>query len=240
MKAIFLGVLLIVGLNPSFGQKKQKITIQPLSDVTVDADLQEWEELEDVAGEGMWFYQVAQDASNLYLAVRVENQRLQVMAAGQGILFSVLANNKKRNDIQFLFPYPDREVLRAMQQEVHTSPEVFKRTFIERSRGYFVRGFPTVPDGLLSFQNSYGLRAAARLDDGIIYYEAVIPKALLDYTAPVATLKLAINDGFTTLNPSNKRAAARPAGRYGAYRGGSAPRAKDKQTLTVLLETTIK
>lgn len=234
-----LGILLIVGMSPSFGQKKQKIAIPVLSDVKIDADLGEWEALNDVAEEGLWFYQLAQDATNLYLAVRVEDVFLQNLAVKNGILFSVLANKKNKNDIQFLFPYPDNEVKRAIMTEDHDSDVDYKTALIARSRGYFVAGFPTVPNGLLSLQNSYGLHATARVDDGILYYEAVVPKSLLDYTEPVATLKLAINDGLTTLVRSNRTAAVRSGGMYGPYRGKPAPRAKNKLTMTVLLETTI-
>lgn len=227
MKRILLGVLLIVGISQSFGQKKEKIDIQSLSDVKIDADLKEWHALNDVAEEGLWFYQLAQDASNLYLAVRVEDAFLQNLAARNGILFSVLANKKNKDDIQFLFPYPDSEVKRAMMAEDHASDKDYKTTFITRSRGYLVSGFPTVPNGLLSLRNSYGLHATARVDEDIFYYEAVIPKSTLDYTEPIATLKLAINDGVTSTL-------------YGRYRGRSAPRSKDnKRTITILLETTI-
>ena len=54
MVKILLGILLIVGVSPSFGQKKQKITVQALSDVRVDADLKEWDALNEVAEEGLW------------------------------------------------------------------------------------------------------------------------------------------------------------------------------------------
>lgn len=239
MERTFLAILLIMVTNISFGQKKQKIEIPFVSDIKMDGNLDEWEALVDVAEEGLWSYQVAQDAANLYFAVRVIDPSLQHTAAGQGILFSVLANRKNRDDIHFLFPYVDSEVMRAMKQEVHASPEVFRSAFIERSRGYFVRGFPTVPNGLLSFQNTYGLHASVRLDEGGLYYEAVIPKVLLDYTEPVATLGIGIHDGVTAFVPSNKKPAARTRGGYGAYRGRSASAPKDTRTLTVHIETTI-
>lgn len=239
MVKILLGILLIVGVNPSFGQKKQKITVQALSDVRVDADLKEWDALNEVAEEGLWFYQLAQDASNLYVAVRVEDAFLQNLATRNGILFSVLADKKKKDDIQFLFPYPDSEVKRAMITEDHDSDEDYKTTLIARSRGYFVSGFPQVPNGLLSLDNNYGLHAAARMDDGILYYEAVVPKSVLDYTTPVARVKLAINDGVTTLASSNQKNTVRSGGMYGSYRGRPAPRTKNKLTMVVLLETKI-
>jgi hypothetical protein len=239
MKAFLLGILLIVGMSQSFAQKKQKITIPSLSDIKVDADLGEWDTLHNVADEGFWFYQLAQDASNLYVAVRIENPMIQHLAARNGVLLTVQSNKKNRDDIQFLFPYPDSEVKRAMINEEHDSDGAYKTALINRSRGYFVYGFPTVPNGLLSLQNGYGLQATARIDDGKLYYEAVVPKSLLDYTTPVAILKLTIHDGFTPLVAPKRNTTVRSGGMYGPYRGRPTPRSKDKLTLTVLLETKI-
>src|SRR5690606_28256814 len=114
MKAFLLCILLIVGMSQSFAQKKQKITIQSLSDIKIDADLVEWDTLHDVADEGFCFYQLAQDASNLYIAVRVENPIIQHLAARNGILLTVQSNKKNKDDIQLLFPHPDSEMKRAL------------------------------------------------------------------------------------------------------------------------------
>ncbi|MBD1431987.1 hypothetical protein H8B06_04050 [Sphingobacterium sp. DN00404] len=238
---VLLGILFIMATIPSFAQKKQKIVIQSLSDVTVNADLAEWDTLNNVAEEGSWFYQLAQDASNLYVAIRIENPMIQHLAARNGILLTVQSTKKNKDDIQFLFPYPDSEVKRAMTGEDHDSDGAYKAGLINRSRGYFVYGFPTVPNGLLSLQNGYGLQAKARIDDGKLYYEAVLPKSLLDYTIPVTTFKLSIYDGFTSLISSRKVTASRSSGMYGPYRGRPAPRSKSKDqlTLTVLLEATL-
>lgn len=240
-KDVLLGILFIIATIPSFAQKKQKITIPPLSDITIDADLAEWDSLHNVADEGFWFYQLAQDAANLYVAVRIENPMIQHLAARNGVLLTVESNQKNKDDIQFLFPYPDSEVKRAMISEQHDADGAYTAELIRRSRGYFVYGFPTVPNGLLSLQNGYGLQAKARIDDGRLYYEAVVPKSLLDYTIPVATFKLTIYDGFTPLISSKKVTAGRSSGMYGPYRGRPAPRSKskDQQTLTVLLEATL-
>lgn len=237
MKAFLLAIIVILGMGESFAQKKQKMIVQSVTDVTIDADLVEWDTLNNVAEEGFWFFRLGQDASNLYIAVRVENQMLQHLAVRNGVLLTVQSNHRNKDDIQFLFPYPDSEVKRAMLREDHDSDGAYKTDLINRSRGYFVYGFPTVPNGLLSLQNGYGLQAKARINDGKLYYEAVVPKSLLDYTTPVATFKLGIYDGFTPLISSKKVASSRSRGMYGGYRGGSTSKSKDKLTLAVLLET---
>lgn len=237
--SVLLGILFIMATIPSLAQKKQKIVIQSLSDVAIDADLAEWDTLNNVAEEGSWFYQLAQDASNLYVAIRVENPMIQHLAARNGILLTVQSNKKNKDDIQFLFPYPDNEVKRAMRSEEHSADLDVKTAFISRSRGYLVYGFPTVPNGLLALENGYGIQAIARMDSEKLFYEAVVPKSLLDYIAPVATLKLGVYDGFTPLISTKKVVSGGSRGRYGSDRGRQASRSKDKRTLTVLLETTL-
>src|SRR5690606_8153453 len=162
--SVLLGILFIMATIPSLAQKKQKIVIQSLSDVAIDADLAEWDTLNNVAEEGSWFYQLAQDASNLYVAIRVENPMIQHLAARNGILLTVQSNKKNKDDSQFLFPYPDNEVKRAMRSEEHSADLDVKTAFISRSRGYLVYGFPTVPNGLLALENGYGIQAIARMD----------------------------------------------------------------------------
>ncbi|MCC2600468.1 hypothetical protein [Sphingobacterium sp. FBM7-1] len=239
MKRIFLGLLLVWALSPSFAQKKQKVVIPFLSDITIDADLGEWDVMHNVAQESNWFYQLAQDADHLYIAVRVDDPLVQHMAARNGVLLTIQSNQRNRDDIQFLFPYPDNEVKRAMRSEEHAADLDVKTAFISRSRGYLVYGFPTVPNGLLALENGYGIQAIARMDSEKLFYEAVVPKSLLDYIAPVATLKLGVYDGFTPLISTKKVVSGGSRGRYGSDRGRQASRSKDKRTLTVLLETTL-
>jgi len=239
MKRVVLGLLLVVGILPSFAQKKQKITVPLISDVQVDAVLGEWDSLHNVADEGLWFYQLGQDADNLYVALRIEDKALQVAAVLHGIAFNILPNKKKKEDILFLFPYLDNETKRAMLQQGETLGLEKEDDWMERSRGYLVYGFPTVPKGLLSLQNSYGLYATVRPHQEKLYYEVVIPKVLLDYTQPVARIKLSIHDGFSPLLSTQKQPNARAGGMYGTYRYRGPARSKDNRTTAVLLETKI-
>src|SRR5690606_13744919 len=110
MNRIILGYLLVWVLISSFAQQNQHGVIQFLSDITIDADLGEWDVMHNVAQESNWFYQLAQDADHLYIAVRVDDPLVQHMAASNGVLLTIQSNQRNRDDIQFLFPYPDNEV----------------------------------------------------------------------------------------------------------------------------------
>lgn len=206
-----------------------------MSAVRVDADLHEWKSMTDVSDEGLWYYQLGQDQEQVYVAIRVVDPMLQRAAARNGILFGILAEKKNKSDLQLLFPYPDREVKRAMQQEDIASSKIYKQQLIDRSRGYLLSGFPTVPDGLLSLQNGYGLKAAVKVEDDALIYEAVVPKGLLMPSAGEITIKLGINDGFSVLQQKQTRASTT----YGAYRTSRSTPEKSKTTSVVLLETTL-
>src|SRR5690606_20183780 len=104
MKAFLLGIIVIVGMGESFAQKKQKMIIQSVTDITIDADLVECNTLNIVAEVGFWFFRLGQDASNLYIANRVEKQMLQHLAVRNGVLLTGQSNHRNRDDIQFLFP----------------------------------------------------------------------------------------------------------------------------------------
>ncbi|HLS94529.1 MAG TPA: hypothetical protein VK017_03155 [Sphingobacterium sp.] len=239
MRKIFVGLLCLFGFLSASAQKKQPFQIGQFLPSAIDGDLSEWPTLVDAAPEGPWSYQLGQDDLNLYVAVRVADPALQLAAVRNGILFSMLAERKNQQDAVLLFPHPDREVKRAIQSQDFGSPTDVKSELINRSRGYFARGFRAVPDGILSLQNHYGVKAVAKIEDDVLYYEAVLPKALLQRdSGQLIQLKIGIYDGFSLLQLP-KAASTRTAMQrspYAVKRGNSG---KDRPTMEVWLETTI-
>ncbi|GHE46381.1 hypothetical protein [Sphingobacterium griseoflavum] len=238
MKRYLIGIILFVVGVSAFAQKTTKINLESLANVETDGDLGEWPALIDVAQDGNWLYQLAKDDRYIHVAIVVRNPLLQQMAARHGIVFSVISNGKNKRPTQFIFPFPDAEVKRAIQHEEHMQRDDDKKKLIERSRGYYVQGFLEIPDGLLSFENTYGLAAKATLLADALVYEARIPIASLDLQVTPTKLKIEINDGFSLL-PAAKRQSAATRYSYGTIRPAEA-KPKAKQTRAVLLETTIQ
>lgn len=237
MRLYLILIVTFFSISTVFAQKVQKVTLETLDGVDIDGNLDEWPPLIDVAGEGLWCYQLVNSADHIHLAVRVMDPLLQQMAAQNGIVFSVVSQKKSKSDAQLIFPFPDGEVKRAMRDGDADPNQDNKEAFIERSRGYYVQGFLDIPNGLLSLQNSYGVQAKAKVLAGGLAYEARIPKRALEENKKPLILKIGINDGFSYLPVAKNRAT--PARRSYGYQRPAATKSKSKQTLVVLLETTI-
>lgn len=186
---ILMALLMVSVCCTVLAQKRQdKPRFLHLPAVEVDGKHDEWPQLKEVTADTIWAYAVAYDDAHLYVAVRVVHPMLQVEAARNGILVNVNTEGKKREGVQLLFPIPDRETLRAMRNDPSLQPEKIREELIARSRGYQVKGFPIIVDGLLSFENLYGVHAKARIsEDDHLLYEAVIPFEQLRFEPGRAT-----------------------------------------------------
>lgn len=156
--------------------KKENLKFLNLSAIQVDGDLDDWPALHEVSADSLWALAVGHHGGNLYVAVRVINPMLQVEAARNGILVNINRDGKKRDGAQLIFPVPDGETIRAMLNDPELRHDQIRNELIARSRGYRLKGFPLIVDGLLSFENTYGIQAQAKVsEDDQLVYEAVIP-----------------------------------------------------------------
>jgi len=247
MKTVTCMVFSLLAVQ-GLAQKKQPFVFADLERVQLDAVHTEWDTLYAADGEGLWHYNVGQDAENLYIAVRVDDPMLQNLAARNGILVGFPATGggkkKKKKDVLMLYPFPDRETKRAIQNEDFDPEKDYRAELIERSRGYLVDGFPTVIDGLLSLQNQYGIAAIARAAKDSLLYEAAVPKRLLAAGDGKLTVRIAVNS-LLALAPASGSSRNRNAygayGRRGAYAGRPPVANRKAKTVTeVLLEGTLK
>jgi len=241
---IGLAVLAVRG----FAQKKQPFAFANLEGVELDAEHAEWDTLYAAGPEEPWAYNIGQDAENLYIAVRIADPALQNLAARNGVLVGFPATGakkkKKKKDLLLLYPFPDRETKRAIQNEDFDPQKDYRAELIERSRGYLVDGFPSVPDGLLAFQNQYGIAARAKAVENGLLYEAAVPKKMLEAQDGKITVRIAVNGLMALVSNNNSRNRNAGGGAYGRRGGyGNRPPAasrKSKTVMEVLLEGTMK
>ena len=207
MKRYAILFLLLSTCFSAFTQKKQDYAIAYKNDVIVDGRLEEWSDLTNVDEKGAWYYQLLHDDTNLYIAVRIQDATLQGRVAKDGVLIQFLTGNKKKKDSSFSYPYLDNEVRRALNQAFLEDPlaaaKINNLALIQRSRGIKVDGFPQLVDGLLAEQNNYGLRVVIGVDDQAMYYEAAIPKRLLNINVDELAVGLQIN-GATAIGQGKK------------------------------------
>lgn len=212
---ILLGAMLPI---LSFAQrKKPEYAFLSVPNVVVDGNLQEWEGQLYNAESELWSCGVAIEGDSIYAAVVVRDRNLQNEALSNGIVFNLSYDKKKKEGARLFFPVADREGLRALQQEDERPVDDYRKEILGTTRGYYVMGFSKVVDGLLSFQNDYGVRAIVTFDSTSLLYEAVIPLDLVVFKSDLIAVKLAVNTQFSRLQRAARNQNNRASGPYGIY-----------------------
>lgn len=220
-KSISLALLILLGCCTVVAQpKKENLKFLSLSPIQVDGNLEDWPLLHEITADSLWAVAVGHHGENLYVAVRVINPMLQVEAARNGIQVNINTDGKKRDGAQLVFPVPDAETIRAMLSDSELRHDQIRNELISRSRGYRVKGFPMIVDGLLSFENTYGIQAKAKVsEDDQLLYEAVIPLEQLRRRSaenkPIA-VQILINNRWREMQQAmDARASQQQRGMYG-------------------------
>jgi len=209
---LFLG---FISLN-TFAQEAPKAVWA--DSIQIDGDLTDWENTTFYTFKDQDFsYSIANDANNLYIAIRVPNKIQQLKAIYNGISVTTNSEAKEKAGPTVVFPMPDVAALRAMNsKEEYEKAENNREAGLNLTRAISVHDFPTIIDGRISLENNYGIRTTAKIDptdDALIYEAAISIKQLnINKDAPFA-LNLRINDR------SSVRFTNRSTDIYGQYTG---------------------
>ncbi len=217
MKRLIAAYVLLFLVCAIFAQtKKSDVKFISGLDIVVDGQLNDWGTQWNSVGdnEPLWTYAVGYDDQHLFVAVKVIDPALQLEAAAHGISIMINKDGKKKDGMQFIFPVPDAETIRSMLEMGDFSATHVKTELIARSRGYRVKDFPKIVDGLLSLNNAYGLQAVAKVDaaDHLVY-ESAIPLAQLGTSAaamPVA-IEIAIQNRWNNRLTAHAHQQQKPA-----------------------------
>lgn len=178
-------------------KKKQDYTIQKVDKIALDGSLTEWKDKLYNPESEFWSFGVGTDGVKLYVAVRIKDDMLQREALRNGIFVNVSYNEKKKEGAKLLFPFVDRERLQALGQDEDLNVHNIKNELLNSVRGYQISGFSRVVDGLLSFDNTYGIHAVAHFDDkNELVYESEIPLDLIHFKSDKIAVQLGINTQF--------------------------------------------
>jgi len=188
-----------------FGQKKGKenYNFQNGVDVTLDGNLTEWNLYK--SNSPVWSFGITKQGDNLYVAVRIKDEALQMEALNTGIFVNISYDEKKKSGAKLYFPLIDREKRRAMREEDRVEGVNVKQEMLNSVRGYYIEGFSKVIDGLLSLDNHYGIKAVVKLDekDGLIY-ESRIPLDLIKFKSDKIAVQIGVNTNFMRLQNTEK------------------------------------
>lgn len=211
---IFVLSILFPFLALAQRSKKDGAAFLSVPNIVVDGQLQEWEGMLYNEDNELWSAGLAVKGDSLYAAVIIKDPALQREALMSGIVLNVSYNAKKRDGARIYFPVADREGLRALQQAEDGEVKDYRREVLNTTRGYYVSGFDKVVDGLLSFQNSYGVHAVVQLDSSQLSYESVLPLELVGLKSDRFAVKVGINTQYSRMQ-ANNRSQSRPVGFYG-------------------------
>lgn len=183
-----------------FAQKKNKVhyrfTAGP--EMKLDGILNEWKGHLYQEESALWSFGLVVKDYKLFAAIIVKDTSLIEEAIRNGILLNISYSDKKKRGAQFIFPRLNMEKLEHFKATNHDDAPFTKEDLIQSTKGYYVRGFDKVRDGLLSFDNAYGIHAVCTINkDGAMLYEAEIPLHLITFLTNDIAVQLAINSSAT-------------------------------------------
>lgn len=165
---LFIFNILLLVVTSAAAQRNQRAQPLPVGDSRIiDGNLNEWpEKLEKSYSAQDLHYELAQDGTHIYIAVRVSDYERQIQALTRGLLFMINAEGRKREGPTVIFPVLDRIGFRAMMNPDEGEERMeIRQAALESLRSIQVRSLVQIPDGPIAMENDFGIAAAARLDE---------------------------------------------------------------------------
>lgn len=217
-KQIVLFIYLLIPFVLS-AQKKQKeqYVIREISGIELDANLLDWKDNLYNTGSDLWSFGIAIDKDFLYAAVLIKDKMLISEAVRNGVLLNISYSNKKKDGARILFPRLNLEKLESTLNEDEPSAPFTNEEMINSAKGYYISGFSKVVDGLLSFDNQYGIQAKCKVDSvGNLYYESKIPLGLVKFQTSDIAVQIAVATQYMQLKKmSSSQSASNTRSYYG-------------------------
>jgi len=210
---------ILLALN-TFAQKDTKQYMQKAPiDVNVDGKLTEWGDslaLYDIKTK--LNYTVANNDTDLYVIAYVTDPKLRRKIMAAGITISVNPEGKKHKTYSLTYPVPDGSAI----FKPHTGDddgEDIKKPSLLQSTSIKVAGFKDVESDVITTANTYGFKAAIKLDDKHnMVYETAIPIKMLNIK-PGKNDELEINIQVNAIERPTKSEGAEGGGMGGGGGG---------------------
>ncbi|MDT3402961.1 hypothetical protein [Mucilaginibacter terrae] len=139
------------------------------------------------------YYTLANDAQNIYVAIRLNDRSEQERVLMAGLTLGINSKGKKKDSYKVTFPVAnpqDMADMMAARRNTTEKPdeqpidrEEMRKARLTKLRNIKVEGFKDIDYDILTTTNSYGFKAAIDYDaDGNLVYEAAIPLKFFDAT----------------------------------------------------------
>ena len=202
------GFLLITGYSLSgYGQKLKSVQVESVwapANIKVDGKLNEWDDTFHAYNPATSLnYTLSNDANNLYLTIKSEDQANNNKIAGGGLDITINTEDKKKEKDAFelTYPMPNKDLIANLMQrrggrggggggggrpftiDSTTLAMIHKKT-IEGATDIALAGFKNISDSVVSIYNLYGIKAGIAFNaKGDLTYELAIPLKLLGLSA---------------------------------------------------------
>jgi hypothetical protein len=229
---LFFGMIIPIA---TYAQKHNEQGLKVPAQVKIDGKLKEWTP-ESYNSSTMLYYIVANNADNIYLALKCTDKQTQNKILAGGITFALNADGKKKDQEApaVTFPLVTPGAGRAMrmggrrfgggvgQESTNTDSAIaaahkqaiasFKEIGLTRLTG--------ITDSVVSIYNDHAIKAAINFDDkGDMVYELAVPLKALGIVTPNAK-ELAFNIRVNGLQLNNNGSSQRRNARFAGSGGG--------------------
>ncbi|MBW4890174.1 hypothetical protein KXQ82_10625 [Mucilaginibacter sp. HMF5004] len=220
--AILITVALLLLLIMDTHAQGNNPQIQKAPDnVSVDGSIKEWGDSLALYDEKTKLnYAIADNDSDLYVAISAADRQVIHKIMAGGITVSVNPDGKKSKKYNLTYPIPDKNAIFTRptadnddSQELNRPPSLIQSTSIK------VSGFKDVESDVITTANTYGFKAAVKFDDKHnLGYEIAIPLKFL-YLKSNKANELAINISINGMEKPKKDGRPEGGGMEGI--GGS-------------------
>lgn len=214
---IFFMYMMIPFLLFAQKKKKEQYVFAQVSDLVIDADFNDWDGNLYNTTSDLWTFGIGIDKEHLYAAVVIKDKNLINEAVRNGVFLNISYSNKKKDGARLLFPRLNMEKLEDSLEEDEPKSNISNQEMINSAKGYYIAGFSKVVDGLLSFDNQYGIHASCKIDSaGNMCYESKIPLELIKLNTKEIAVQLAVVTQYGQMKKMNSnRPVPNTRGYYG-------------------------
>lgn len=235
-------LLFLSAITPNlFAQDKEGALLELPANVKVNGKLDEWgDNLSFYNADAKLNYVLANDAYNLYIAIKFDSRMQQTQVLNAGLSISINPKGKKKKVFSLTYPYLENTTitpttmagLRAhFKDNTGTSAdrEALMGAMLTKLNKIKATGFKDLESDILRINNTYGIKVALAYDsNGNLIYEASIPIKLFNENQPTGNawaFNIRIN-GLTPPAQGGSDAAASGGGRRGGGGGGGGGRGR--------------
>ncbi len=197
-----LMVALLMTGSAAWAQKKSdegKPNIWAATPMKIDGKISDWGDSLKIYNDGsrLWF-NIANDAQNLYIAVKCNDSTELMRLVAGGISFTANAEGKKKAGPTITFPMIDRNAMRTQMQRPQgagapqqgqrggINMQAMRKNLLAQMKEIKVEGFKDIVDGSISIYNTYGIKAAAGFNEKNQFIcEIAVPLALMNLSTSI-------------------------------------------------------